>query len=106
MARKSFTLQKNTPNVVVYQSTTLPASTGYYGSYVKYPAGGVSSSAEILATGLAVLENDDTRLKQDGLLLPPILSNPARSGEFFHIFVFLKQTLLTTTRSPLDGMLL
>lgn len=111
MARKSFTLQKSTPNVVVYPSTTLPASTEYYGSYLKYPAGGGdSASAGILATGLAVLTNDDTRLKSDGLLLPPILNNPAKSGEllpyisFFEANITDYNEIVLTWDAPLNDL--
>lgn len=60
MARKSFTLQKITPN---------------YGSYTQYPSGSAAASV-----GLAVRADDDTKLKADGILVAPILDTPVSSG--------------------------
>lgn len=110
MARKSFTLQKLVPNVVVYPSTSLPASTSYLGSYVRYPSGSLSASADVLGTGLAVLEDNDSRLRSDGLLLPPILNSPARSGEllpyisFFDVEVIGYNETKLTWDAPLTDL--
>jgi phage tail-like protein len=90
MARRSFTLQKVTPNIVRFEATTLPASTTYFGSYTKYPAGAGAASADILSTGLALLEDDDTRLKSDNLLIAPILSNPTKSGSLLPYISFFE----------------
>jgi len=68
MARKSFTLQKITPN---------------YGSYTQYPSGSAAASV-----GLAVRSDDDTKLKADGVLVAPILNTPVSSGGLFSYVAF------------------
>lgn len=90
MARKSFTLQKNV--------------TGY-GSYISYPSG-----SEAASFGLAVREDDDSRLKSDGILVAPILSNPARSGSllpyvsFFEAEVVDYQAIQLEWDAPLNDL--
>lgn len=111
MARKSFTLHKNTTNVVEYRPSSIPASAAYYGTYIKYPSG--SSGASVGTTPIiidypggtsaqyATLADDDTRLKSEGLLLPPILSNPARSGELLPYISFFEVNVLDYTEIEL-----
>jgi hypothetical protein len=71
MARKSFTLRR-------------PIEVGD-GTYLQYPSGSEAASA-----GLAVREDEDTRLKSDGLLLAPILRNPAKSGSLLPYISFFE----------------
>lgn len=70
MARKSFTLQKITPD---------------YGSYVQYPSGSGAASV-----GFAVREDDDTRLKSDGILIAPILNSPTRIGSLLSYIAYFE----------------
>lgn len=90
MARKSFTLQKITPE---------------YGSYVQYPSG-----SEAASVGFAVREDDDTRLKSDGLLLAPILNSPTKVGgllpyiAFFEVEVIDYNEVVLTWDAPLNDL--
>lgn len=91
MTRKSFTLQKTTPD---------------YGSYVRYPAGPEGPSSATLPLRL----DDDTRLKSDGLLLPPILSNPIKSGQllpyisYFEVNVVDYNEIFLSWDAPLNDL--
>jgi hypothetical protein len=81
MARKSFTLQKVTPA---------------YGSYLTYPSGSAAASA-----GLAVREDDDTRLKSDGVLLPPTLNTPVNAGSLLNYVSYFEVTCNDYTETHL-----
>lgn len=105
MARKSFTLQKEQDNVVVYRPNSIPASVSFYGTYTKYLAG-----SEAASFGYAVLEDDDTRLKSEGLLVAPLLNNPTKSGEllpyisFFEVNVVDYNEVELTWDAPLSDL--
>lgn len=90
MARKSFTLQKITPD---------------YGTYVQYPSG-----SEAASVGLSVREDDDTRLKSDGILVAPILNNPTRAGSllpyiaYFDVEVIDYNEVILSWDAPLNDL--
>lgn len=95
MARKSFTLQKyvGLENQVVYRPSSVPASATYLGSYLAYPSFSASASSGGDFTELSGLTDNDTRLKSDGILLPPILNNPTRSGQLLPYISFFEATV-------------
>jgi phage tail-like protein len=90
MARKSFTLQKITPD---------------YGSYIQYPSGTGAASV-----GLTVRADDDSRLKSDGLLVAPILNTPVKAGSllpyasFFSAEVSDYEEIILTWDAPLNDL--
>lgn len=95
MARKSFTLRKyeTLENQVVYRPSSVPASVAYFGSYLAYPSGSAAASSSEVFNELSILADNDTRLKSDGILLPPILNNPIRSGQLLPYISFFDATV-------------
>lgn len=94
MARKSFTLQKyensGLENQVVYSRNPGSASATYLGSYLAYPSSSGSASSNAFFNTYPGLEDNDTRLKSEGILLPPILNNPVKSGQLLPYISFFE----------------
>jgi len=76
MARKSFVVQKTTPE---------------YGSYLQYPSSSEAASTSLWGgASYPVRLDDDTRLKSNDLQLPPLLSDPLVAGELQGAIAFFE----------------
>jgi len=94
MARRSFTLQRYETNQVTYRPSSVSASATYYGSYLAYPSSTISASSDTLFTTYSMLEDNDTRLRSDGLLVAPVLNNATKSGSLLPYVSFFEAEIV------------